>query len=202
MIAHVIAGCLPYCHAMSQWVLSSVYEELSVSPHLFQEGSNGWGMMAQRSIPLPAFNTYKLLNRLGRRRVEASGPALATRMPDGGAAVMVWNLAETSQPSGIPGATVQRTVKGEPHRYAVRLQGARAGQGVKVSYVDQTRGSPLPAWRAMGSPQYPTRAQLAQIRRAAELAPPEVHKLGAGDELVLELPPEGVALIELGKTAA
>lgn len=197
MIAHVITHCLPYCHAMSQWVLSSTYEELSVAADLFQEGSNGWGMMAQRGIPRPAFNTYKLLNRLGRRRLEASGPALATRTGGGGAAVMVWNLAETSQPSGIPGAHVQRTVKGAPHRYAVRLQGARAGTSVRVSYVDQARGSPYPEWRALGSPQYPTRAQLAQIRKAAELAPPEAHRLGASGELVLELPPEGVALIEL-----
>ena len=197
MIAHVVTKCLPYCHAMSHWAMSNVFEEIFVDASLFREGSDGWGMLAQRSIPKPAFNTYKLLHRLGGARLEASGPALATRTAAGGAAVMVWNLAETSQLSGIPGATTPRTVNGEPHRYAVRLQGARAGQGVRVSYVDQQRGSPFPAWRAMGSPQYPTRVQLAQIRKSAELAAPEPHRLGPGAELVLELPPEGVALIEL-----
>jgi xylan 1,4-beta-xylosidase len=55
----------------------------------------------------------------------------------------------------------------------------------------------MPTWRAMGSPQYPTRAQLDRIREAAELAPPELRKLGPSGELMLELPPEGVALIEL-----
>jgi len=34
------------------------------------------------------------MNRLGDRRLQASGPALATRRTGGGAAVMVWNLAE------------------------------------------------------------------------------------------------------------
>lgn len=48
----------------------------------------------------------------------------------------------------------------------------------------------------LGSLQHPTREQLAKIRAAAELPPPEVRKLGKSGELVLELPPEGVALIE------
>jgi hypothetical protein len=38
---------------------------------------------------------------------------------------------------------------------------------------------------------------LAKIRLAAEIAPPEEHKLGSGGELAIELPPEGVALLEL-----
>jgi xylan 1,4-beta-xylosidase len=201
MIAHVVTHCLPYCQAMSQWTMSDEFEELFVDPHILREGSGTWGMLARRGIPKPAFNTYRLLDRLGRVRLEAQGPALATRTGRGGAAVMVWNLAETSQPSGIPGVITKRSVKGAPHRYAVKLLGAKAGRSVRVSYVDQVRGSPMPAWRALGSPQYPTRAQFAQIRKAAELAPPEVRKLGAGGELVLELPPEGVALIELGASA-
>ena len=49
----------------------------------------------------------------------------------------------------------------------------------------------------MGSPQYPTRDQLSKIRAAAEIAAPEVRKLNKAREVVLELPPEGVALIEL-----
>jgi xylan 1,4-beta-xylosidase len=197
MIAHVITHCLPHCQAMSQWTMSDEFEEIYVSPHIFKEGSGNWGMLARRGIPKPAFNTYKLMNRLGRVRLVASGPALATRNRQGGAAVIVWNLAETSQLSGIPGAVTERTVKGAPQRYAVKLLGARGGEGVRVSYVDQVRGSPMPAWRAAGSPQYPTPAQFERIRAAAELAPPELRKLGPSGELMLELPPEGVALVEL-----
>lgn len=49
----------------------------------------------------------------------------------------------------------------------------------------------------MGSPKYPTREQMAKIRAAADIAPPEVRKLGKAGELTIDLPPEGVALIEL-----
>ena len=197
MILHVITGCLPYCHAMSHWQLSGTYEEIQTASWIFKEGDNGWGLMSRDAVARPAFNTYKLMNRLGSRRLQASGPALATRRAGGGAAVLVWNLAEVGQRPGLPDASTERKVTGQAKRYRVSLKGAKPGQTVKVSYVDQERGSPFPAWRALGSPKYPTREQMAKIRAAADIAPPEVRKLDKGGELMIDLPPEGVALIEL-----
>lgn len=196
MIAHIVKGCLPYCTGMSYWQISGTFEEILVPDYVFKEGDNGWGLMSQRGVVRPSFNTFKLMNRLGDRRLEASGPALASRGKSG-VSVLVWNLAEVPQASGIPGASSERKVTGEAKRLQVTLKGARPGQNAKISYVDQERGSPYPTWRALGSPRYPTREQLAKIRAAAELPAPETRKLGKAGELVLELPPEGVALIEL-----
>ena len=199
MIAHVIAGCLPHCHAMSQWAMSSVFEEIMVAPWIIKEGDNGWGMLARRGIAKPEFNTYKLLNRLGQTRLASTGPALATRT-EHGVAVLVWNLADVNEPSGIPGASIVRKVSGASKPLTLRLAGARPSQALKLSIVDQNRGSPYPAWRALGSPQYPDAAQLARIRAGAELAPPEDRRLDERGELVLNLLPEAVALIELDRT--
>ena len=55
----------------------------------------------------------------------------------------------------------------------------------------------MPEWRKLGSPQYPTIAQMDLIRKSAELAPAEIRKLGKNGELVLDLPPECMALIEI-----
>jgi xylan 1,4-beta-xylosidase len=63
--------------------------------------------------------------------------------------------------------------------------------------VDQERGSPLPAWREMGSPQYLKPDQIERLRQRAEIPPPTVLKLDREAALTLLLPPEGVALIEL-----
>lgn len=196
MIAHIISSCLPYCHAMSQWAMSNVFEEINFPNFILKEGDGGWGMLAQGSIPRPAFNTYKLLHKMGRKRLAATGPALASRT-EKGACALVWNLAEVEQPSGVPGMSSVRKVSGTAKRFTVALKGAPAGKAVKVIYVDQERGSPLPKWRELGSPQYPTRDQTDTIRRAAELASPQIHRLGSARELVLDLPPEGVALIEI-----
>lgn len=197
MIAHVIAGCLPYCQGMSQWALSATFEELGVPNFILKEGDTGWGMMV-RQIAKPSFNTYKLLHRLGAQRLTADGPVLATRRRDGKVATIVWNLADVEQPSGIPGQKRVRTVRGSARRLSVNFRGARPGQAVAVSFVDQERGSPFPAWRAMGSPQYPSIEQLHSLRIAADIAPATHMRLDRYSRLSLELPPEGVALIEFG----
>ena len=163
---------------------------------ILKEGDNGWGMLARRGIAKPQFNTYKLMNRLGHTRLASDGPALATRT-ERGAAILVWNLADATQPAGIPGASNLRKMSGTAKHVVVGFKGGQAGQAAAISRVDQDRGSPYPAWRALGSPQYPTRSQLETIRQAAEIAAPEMKRLNEGGELTIELPPEGVALIEL-----
>lgn len=196
MIAHAITHCLPHCHAMGQWQISGEYEENMVANWLFKEGQNGWGMLARGSVAKPEFNTYKLLNRLGDRKLATKGPSLASTKSGGKFAALVWNLADVQQAPGIPGASRDRRVTGARKTMLVRMRGAPAGQQVQVSYVDQERGSPYPAWRAMGSPQYPTREQMDIIRKSAELAAPEIRTLNGRGEITLDLPAEGVALIE------
>jgi xylan 1,4-beta-xylosidase len=48
----------------------------------------------------------------------------------------------------------------------------------------------------MGSPRYPTSKQIQDLRRAAELPRPEKRRLKNG-ALILTLPPQGLAVIEL-----
>lgn len=198
MIAHVVKHCLPHVRGMSHWTLSGTYEELGVMDVVFKEGDNGWPAMF-RGIARPNFNTYKLLHALGTQRLQGDGPVLASRRSDGSVAAVVWNLAEAQQAAGIPGSSAVRTVTGSAKTVKVQFAGQRPGATAKVSFVDQERGSPMPAWRAMGSPQYLTQAQMAKLRVAADIAPPTVMKLDASSSLSLQLPPEGVALIEISR---
>ena len=195
MIAHVISQCLPYCAGMSQWVLSGIYEELGPDDYILKEGSMGWSMLID-GIAKPSFNTYRLLHRLGHQRLRGTGPVLAARGPNGRPAALVWNLAEVAQPGGIPGMTAERKISGSAVRLAGEFAGARPGSIARVTYVDWERGSPMPAWRAMGSPKYLSREQVVALRRAAEPLT-EIRRLDRGSTVTLDLPPEGVALVEL-----
>ncbi len=195
LIAHVLGNVLGHADMMSHWTLSGTYEELGPVDYLIADGAMGWPQMV-RGIARPNYNTYRLMHALGDRRLASEGPALASRRNDGSLAAMVWNLAEVSQAGGIPGANPKRDVVGSAKSIAVTIPEMRPGQQLRVSYVDQERGSPLPAFRAMGSPRLPTLAQIAALRHAADIAPPTSIRLDASRSLTLELPPEGVALIE------
>ena len=108
----------------------------------------------------------------------------------------MWNLAKVGHPAGLPDATVVRKPVGASKLMAVTLAGLAAGQAVRERYFDQSRSSPVPAWAAMGKPRLPKIAQVETLRRAAQVAPPEMRRLGPGWTPMLDLPPEGVALIE------
>ena len=112
-------------------------------------------------------------------------------------AALIWNLADVVQPSGLPDQSVTRVVTGESKLMQIRLAGIRPGRMVSVRFVDQERGSPMPAWRAMGSPQYPTPVQLDALRQRADIPPATTFRLDRNSQVTLELPPEGVALLEV-----
>ncbi|MFC0205791.1 GH39 family glycosyl hydrolase [Novosphingobium soli] len=195
MIAHVVKECLPSLQAMSHWTLSGTYEELGVFDTVLREGDNGWPAM-YRGIARPSFNTYKLLHALGTERLRTDGPALATKGRKLGVSALVWNLAVAAQAAGLPTSSTERKVTGTPKTFDVQFAGLKPGTAAQVRFVDQERASPMPAWRAMGSPQYLKPEQVAQLRAAADIAPPVRMRLDARSTLSLELPPEGVALIE------
>ncbi len=198
MVAHIVKGCLPHVQAMSLWVMSGTYEELGVRDHILNEGGIGYAAMVQ-GIALPTFNAFRLMRALGTQQLSAEGPALASRRDDGSIATLVWNLSEVSQQSGIPVPGAARVLAGHAKRLLAGFGGSKAGAVARVSFVDQQRGSPMPAWRKMGSPQYPTAAQITTLRKAAEIAPPATMQLDKNGQIALDLPPEGLALIELAR---
>jgi xylan 1,4-beta-xylosidase len=81
----------------------------------------------------------------------------------------------------------------------LELKGLRGRKRVLVSQITEELGSAGPAWKAMGSPEYPSREQISQLRAAAELGEPTLHVLSSGDSasVTVDLPGNGLALIEL-----
>lgn len=62
--------------------------------------------------------------------------------------------------------------------------------------VNGQAGTAIPKWKEMGSPPYPSEKQIAELRGAAELPAPEVRTVGADGEFSMELPADGIALLE------
>jgi xylan 1,4-beta-xylosidase len=65
-----------------------------------------------------------------------------------------------------------------------------------VYRVDADHGSLLKAYAAMGSPAFPTSAQIQALRQAAQLPSPESTPIRNG-QITLQLAPDALVLIEV-----
>jgi xylan 1,4-beta-xylosidase len=179
-LADTIRQCDGLVDIMSYWTFSDVFEEQGVVKTPFY---GGYGLVAENGIAKPAFNAFQLLHRLGDQRIHLDSDfALLTRRQDGTLVLALWNYASPEQ-------------AGSPKTVTVRLKGTNATQAF-ITRVDRDHGDFHSAYEKMGAPRYPTKSQIEELRKAAELPAPEVRQMQNG-ELTLTLPGHGLAVIEL-----
>ena len=189
-LATTISQCDGLTEAMSYWTFSDVFEEQGVVRTPFY---GGFGVIAERSIPKPAFNAFAMLHHLGTERIKvASDDVLATRNADGSLAVAAWNYAEPygkwmeyTPPPANPGPS--KTIK-------LTFAGVPADAQVKVWQLDADHGNVIKAFDAMGRPATPSREQILQLREAGKLPAPKEMRLASG-ALILTIPPQGLTVL-------
>ena len=180
-LANTIRQCDGLINEMSYWTFSDVFEEQGVVKQPFY---GGYGLIAAGGIPKPAYRAFRLLHQLGDQRLALdSDSALLTRRSDGSLVLAVWNLVPAEQAGTEKVVTIRTSPQGRFRRAA-------------ISRLDRDHGDPHSAYERMGSPRYPTETQLRELRKIADSPVPEVRELQNG-ELILRLPPEGLAVIEL-----
>jgi xylan 1,4-beta-xylosidase len=185
-LANTIRECDGLTTMMSYWDFSDVFEEQGVVKKPFY---GGFGLLAEDSIPKPAFNDFGLLHRLGDTRVDVkSDSVLVTRRKDGSLVIAVWNLFLPEE-------------VGSPKTITLHFAGMKTAGKARVTIVDKEHGSPLPAYEKMGSPQFPSRAQIESLQKAAALPAAQEQPIKNG-ELRLTLRPHALALIEIEKYSA
>ena len=173
---------------------------------------NGLRALTTNEVALPVMNTFELFARLGRKRVAVEAPSMipvdaliadgVRGEPDIGAiaslddaksrlTVLLWNYHDVA--GGYEDRrTVQLTLTGLP-------RSARRARAAEYS-IDETSGNAYTAWLAMGSPQPPTAAQIAQLHAASKMRAVSrdlVRKSAGNAELAVVLPRQSVKLIEI-----
>lgn len=202
-IAETIRNCAGLVESMSYWTFSNVFEELGVPDTVFNDT---FGLLDQYGIPRPSFHAMSFLHKLGDKQVKASGDSvIATTRPDGSAAVLLWNLVPESSSSafanGNPAASGAGAsgTHGAPIDFSLKFAGLDGRKQIRITQVDDSTGTAIPAWKAMGKPASPSEEQIARLRAAAELPEPKRHQVGSSnaEQLNITLPPNGLALLEL-----
>lgn len=166
---------------LAYWTFSDVFEEQGVTKRPF---CGGFGLLAEFSLPKPSFNAFALLHKLGEERISnASDSVLVTKKKDGSYVLAVWNLFLPEEPGSLKDVVL-------------KFKGLGAKASARVYRVDREHGSLHKAYEAMGKPAVPSRAQILQLRKAAQLPLAESHSIPSG-ELKLTLPPHGLLVVEI-----
>ncbi len=130
-LADTIRQCDGKVDIMSYWTFSDVFEEQGVIKTPFY---GGYGIVAERGIPKPAFRAFEILHDLGDQRIaEPENDVLATRTRNGALAIALWNLVEPTATG--PDKTFTLDIKGAPGRH------------VTIRRVDAAHGDTLAAWK-------------------------------------------------------
>jgi xylan 1,4-beta-xylosidase len=167
----------------------------------------GFRDLATNGLAKPVLNIFRMLGKMSGDRVAvtSSGALPLDAVRDTGVrdradvsalasrdaksiAVMVWNYHDDDRPA--PDSRVDLTIAGVP------------AQRVTLTHyrVDRDHSNTYDAWKAMGSPQPPSREQYATLEKAGALQQLESRPVNAEKGVVslsFALPRQGVSLVEL-----
>jgi xylan 1,4-beta-xylosidase len=184
-LADDIRQCDGLVDMMSFWTFSDVFEENGPKSEPFD---GGFGLVALGGIKKPSYSAFALLHKLGPERVvEGSDPdnILVTRKRDGSLVIAAWNLVDPDK-------------KGSALPIEFEIHGIPSNSRVLVSRADSDHGNTLAAYQKLGSPRYPTQAQVRELNRVAEESSVQGMRLSKG-LIELQVPGNGVVLLEVLK---
>lgn len=168
---------------MSFWTLGDVFEEGGVVQDPFH---GGFGLIAAGGIKKPSFYGFSLLHQLGQQRLaNRAEDMIVTRRSDGALVIALWNLVD-----------LDHAAQGLTKTVRLEFSGLPADRDAAVSRTDEEHGNPLSAHRPMGSPRYPTRAQIAALNKAPSLPPAESVHL-TWQSLEIKLLVNGLAIVTI-----
>jgi xylan 1,4-beta-xylosidase len=170
----------------------------------------GFRSLATNGIDKPVLNVYRMFGMMDGTRVAttSSGEVPMDTMLSTGArasadvdamatagaseaSVLLWDYRDSASP-------------GESAKVVVRVGGlpARVHRALLQHYrIDDTHSNAYTVWLAMGSPQQPTDAQIAQLKQAAALqllgSPEWLDVVGGSVMITTEMPRESVSLLKL-----
>jgi len=180
-LADDIRQCDGLVNMMSFWTFDDVFEEVGPKHEPFD---GGFGLIAMGGIKKPSYSAFALLHRLGEERILQESPnVLVTRRGDGSLVVAAWNLVDPDQ-------------KGSSRRVEFRISGVPQNGRVRVTRADSEHGNTLAAYKSMGSPRYPTQAQVRKLNKVVTTSSPQSLRLSHGT-IRLELPVNGIVLLEV-----
>ncbi len=180
-LADDVRQCDGTVDMMSFWTFSDVFEEGGPGTQPF---NGSFGLITLNGIKKPSYAGFALLHKLGDQRFPEDAPGiLVTKREDGTLAIAVWNLVDPDKHG------VTRSVE-------LKFDHLSPNAQVRITRVDETHGNSLAAYKTMGSPRYPTQAQIRELNHMVDSNSSEPGKIANGT-IKLDLPVNALWLLEI-----
>ncbi len=174
--------------SLSYWAFTDVFEESGAGDTIFH---GGFGLINFQGIVKPAFHAYRFLHLLGDIELARAPGIIATR--DAGSHAMrvlayhyPAELREAPPLTASPGDAEKIAAIGQPRNLRVEIRDLPPGASILVETLDAAHGFALPAWKAMGSPEPPSREDTELLREAARSLKRESFTADASGTFKLE----------------
>lgn len=193
-----ILRCEGLVDSLARWVFCDVSEE---APPGEAEFHGGWGLLTVHGIRKPSFHAYAFLNRVGETCLHNGDGCAVFRNARGWQALLFNHHHYANTEASWDSHAEAETMIGDgPTRtFDLVLEGLPPRVRVTRHIVDRDHGWTLPAWQAMGSPAWPSPAQLDRLHQASlPGVERSVRRLDGGRlDLSRTLPPLAMEVIEI-----
>ncbi|WP_152399921.1 GH39 family glycosyl hydrolase [Paenibacillus cellulositrophicus] len=185
------------------WTFTDIFEEMRAGDSPFH---GGFGLISMHGLKKPSYYAFALLNKLGRR-VLARGPYYIATEENGDIQVLLYNythvdsLYAKGEWSGISEQNRYDVFESkEALDVSLDIRGLQGGYKVSHYTLDREHGSVFDAWQAMGAPDFPSKDEVAYLRRQSgpDLKVSQIRDASSYTVRVT-VPPHGVQLITLHK---
>ena len=184
----IVDGC-------SYWTFSDIVEEKSMASVEFH---GGFGLTTLHGVKKAPYRAFELLHALPERKYErnlSEGTVDCYVFPD--------DRDNTLKIIAVNHNSLMHKIETEEISLTFSANAVKMLNEGTIVRIDQRHANALEKWREAGTPVYLTEAQLYELKAASELrreALPVASKDGT-ITVRFELPPQGMALITLYKTA-
>jgi xylan 1,4-beta-xylosidase len=189
-LANTIRLCDGLTESIAYWAFSDVFEEQGVVRTPFY---GGFGLVAADHLDKPVMNAFRLLHKLGDRRIAVSSDsALATTGSDHHLTIALWNYAP-------PSGTGPLYTSPQSHAWPARifhLQILNApSSNIVIWRVDENHGNVIKVFDAMGRPPGDLTPDQVKLLQAAAALPPPEHATLVDGRVDVTVPAHGLAVI-------
>jgi len=150
--------------SLSYWTFTDVFEEGGAGDSIFH---GGFGLINYQGIVKPSFHAYRMLNALGDEILHKEDGMIVTRHTKTHKITALLFHYPSERKNVVDGNVQQVLNTGTPRKFNLNINGMKSLVDIQIETLDRNNGFAFPKWKAMGSPEPPTRKQTKQLKEAA-----------------------------------